>query len=153
MTQVLEAHSDLAPNHQIVTHAPPGLRVVGTEHAVERVLTNFVGNAGKYSPAGTTIRVRVQDRDGRVELLVDDEGPGVPPAEREQVFSRFFRGGGDAVVNTRGAGLGLAIVREFAQSMRGQVSVEEAPTGGARFIASFPAAEEPAEEPAAPPPP
>lgn len=161
VTQVLEARSDLAENHQVVTHAPPGLRVLGTEHAVERVLTNFVGNAGKYSPAGTTIRVRVQDRDGRVELLVDDEGPGVPPAERDQVFSRFYRGGGDAVVNTRGAGLGLAIVREFAQSMRGQVSVEEAPTGGARFIASFPAAEEPAEEPAtepavepsAPPPP
>lgn len=145
---VLEQHADVAPHHTVEVHAPPGHRVLGTVHAVERVVTNLVGNAGKYSPAGTTIRVRVQRVGERVELVVDDQGPGVPESERDQVFSRFFRGTGDAVLNTRGAGLGLAIVTEFAQAMRGKVSVTESPTGGARFVASYPAVDDRAETPA-----
>jgi signal transduction histidine kinase len=79
--------------------------------------------------------------DGRAMLAVEDEGPGVPAPEREQIFSRFFRGKGDAVINTRGAGLGLAIVSEFAASMGGKVSVTAAPSGGARFVVSYPIAD------------
>ncbi len=143
VSAILDQQGDLAPNHSVVAHTPPGFEVLGSVHAVERVLTNLVGNAGKYSPAGTTIRVRVHRAGDRVELVVDDEGSGVPLADREQVFSRFFRGAGDAVVGTRGAGLGLAIVREFAHAMRGQVSVAESPSGGARFITSYPAVDAP----------
>jgi signal transduction histidine kinase len=142
VSRVLDRQSDLALEHVLTRHTTTGLLVRGREHAVERVVTNLVGNAAKYSPSGTTIRVRVQSREGRAELVVDDEGPGVPVAEREQVFSRFFRGGGDEVVKTRGAGLGLAIVREFATSMGGQVSVGSAPTGGARFVVSYPLADQ-----------
>ena len=81
-----------------------------------------MGNAAKYSPVGTTIRVRVEGGDA-AHLIVDDEGPGIPEQEREQIFSRFFRGGGDEVTRTRGAGLGLSIVTEFATSMDGVVSI------------------------------
>jgi signal transduction histidine kinase len=102
-----------------------------------------VGNAAKYSPAGTTIRVHLRQEGDKVALHVDDEGAGVAPADREQVFSRFYRGKGDAVVNTRGAGLGLAIVHEFASSMKGTASVTEAPSGGARFTVVFPLAATP----------
>jgi signal transduction histidine kinase len=123
----------------------PGLQVEGSVQAVERVVLNQVGNAEKYSPGGTVIRVSVTEggEDGDlVCLAVDDEGPGVPAAEREQIFSRFFRGRGDAVVSTRGVGLGLAIVREFAASMRGEVSVTSAESGGARFVVTYPRAEQ-----------
>ena len=106
-------------------------------------MSNLVGNAAKYSPAGTVIRVSVTERRGRAELAVDDEGPGVPQAEREQVFTRFFRGRGESVVATRGAGLGLAIVSEFAATMGGQVSVTSADSGGARFVVSYPLAGSP----------
>ena len=112
-------------------------------------MTNLVGNAAKYSPEGTRIVVRTRARQDRAELVVDDEGPGVPLAEREQIFSRFFRGRGDAVVNTRGAGLGLAIVSEFAASMGGQVKVAASDMGGARFVVSYPLAESTASEGAA----
>jgi signal transduction histidine kinase len=142
VARILDQQPDLAAAHVVTRHLAPGLLVNGTEHAVERVLTNLVGNAGKYSPSGTTIRVRVQQQAGRAQLLVDDEGAGVPDTDREQIFSRFFRGRGDAVVNTRGAGLGLAIVREFAASMDGEVSVASAPSGGARFAVSYPLAEQ-----------
>ena len=140
---ILEEHQDLSSHHEVLPSSEPGLVVRGSEHAVERVLTNLVGNAAKYSPAGTTIRVIVREEGGKAVIHVDDEGPGVAPGDREQVFSRFYRGSGDAVVNTRGAGLGLAIVHEFAASMGGVASVTESPSGGARFTVRFPLADRP----------
>ena len=65
-------------------------------------------------------------------------GPGVPAEDREKVFSRFYRGHGDAVARTRGAGIGLAIVAEYAASMSGHARVSAAPGGGARFSITFP---------------
>jgi len=144
VTRLLD--SDLTPHHKLSVETEPGLCVRGSSQAVERVVTNLVGNAAKYSPEETRITVLVREHKGRVELVVDDEGPGVPAAEREQIFSRFFRGRGDAVVNTRGAGLGLAIVSEFAASMGGQVKVSASDTGGARFIVSYPLAEQKVSE-------
>ena len=141
--RILDQQPDVAADHVVTCQTDPGVHVLGSDHAVERVLTNLVGNAAKYSPVGTTIRVGVRAGDGRAELVVDDEGAGVPEGDREQIFSRFFRGRGDAVVNTRGAGLGLAIVSEFAASMAGQVSVATAPSGGARFVVSYPCAGQP----------
>ena len=141
VSQILDQHPDLAPNHQVTHRTERGLMVRGSRLALERVVTNLVGNAAKYSPAGTTVSVRVRADGARAEIVVDDEGPGVPVAEREQIFSRFYRGSGDAVVNTRGAGLGLAIVSEFVASMGGKVSVGQAAGGGARFVVSYPVAE------------
>lgn len=138
VTRILDEQPDLAPDHEVLHQAVRGLAVAGSEQAVERVVSNLVGNAAKYSPAGTLIRVSVTEHRGRAVLAVDDEGPGVPPGEREQVFTRFFRGRGDSVVATRGAGLGLAIVSEFAATMGGQVSVTSADSGGARFVVSYP---------------
>ena len=135
--EVLDFNSDLTPDHELLAGIEPGVRVEGSKLAIERVLVNLVGNAAKYSPAGSTIRVRVEGG-AEAHLIVDDEGPGVPEEEREQIFSRFFRGKGDAVVRTRGAGLGLAIVTEFAASMGGAVSIDSAPTGGTRFEVTYP---------------
>jgi signal transduction histidine kinase len=140
VTRILDEQPDLAPDHQVLRQTVPGVSVTGSLQAVERVLSNLVGNAAKYSPAGTVIRVLVSEHRDRAELAVEDEGPGVPKAEREQVFTRFFRGRGDSVVATRGAGLGLAIVSEFAATMGGQVSVTSARGGGARFVVSYPLA-------------
>ena len=140
VSRFLDDRPDLAPDHHLEHRAVRGLEVMGSTQAVERVVSNLVGNAEKYSPTGTVIRVSVQERRGRVELVVDDEGPGVPAAEREQIFSRFFRGQGDSVVSTRGVGLGLAIVSEFAATMGGQVSVAASDSGGARFVVSYPRA-------------
>jgi signal transduction histidine kinase len=143
VTRILDEQPDLAPDHEVRHQAEPGLTVAGTEQAVERVVSNLVGNAAKYSPAGTVIRVSLTSEHGFAQLTVDDEGPGVPAAERAQIFSRFFRGRGDSVVATRGAGLGLAIVSEFAASMGGRASVTSADGGGARFVVTYPLASTP----------
>jgi signal transduction histidine kinase len=138
--RVLDEQAELAPDHHVVHEPGPGLRVSGSRQAVERVVTNLVGNAAKYSDAGGTIRVLTREVDGHAELVVEDEGPGIPADQREQVFSPFYRGSGDEVVRTRGAGLGLAIVAEFAASMGGHVRVDEASGGGASFVVSYPIA-------------
>jgi signal transduction histidine kinase len=70
----------------------------------------------------------------------------VPEGDRERVFSRFFRGSGDNVSSTRGAGIGLAIVAEFASSMDATASVRAAPSGGARFVVSFPRVPQPEQQ-------
>jgi signal transduction histidine kinase len=73
------------------------------------------------------------------QIVVSDQGPGIPPSERHQIFTRFFRGSGDAVTQTRGVGIGLSVVAEFVARLRGEVSVDEAPGGGARFTVRLPA--------------
>ena len=136
--RILDEQPEVLTGHELVTNLAAACHVRGSTAAVERILNNLVGNAAKYSPADTTITVTVRAIGERVELLVDDEGSGVPLEDRERVFSRFYRGRGDSVSRTRGAGIGLAIVAEYAGSMAGLVSVDEAPSGGARFRVSLP---------------
>lgn len=132
---------ELTAHHHVETDLADGCLMLGSVSALERIVTNLAGNAAKYSPPGTLIRVAVRPEGERVTLVVDDEGPGVAPGDRDRIFSRFYRGTGSAVNETRGAGVGLAIVAEYVASMSGVVGVDEAPTGGARFIVSFPAAQ------------
>ena len=149
--RILTSRSELAPEHDLGTQLAEGCTIRGSVSAIERIVTNLVGNAGKYSPPGTRIVVTVRQAAGRIVLFVDDEGAGVAPEDREHVFSRFYRGHGTRVTSTRGAGIGLAIVAEYTACMAGTATVGDAPSGGARFAISFPAAE--SLEAAAPPAP
>jgi signal transduction histidine kinase len=121
-------------SHSVLRSVEPGVQVLGDVNAIERILTNLVSNAVKFSPADADVQVLVESRDGRARLVVDDSGPGVPPEEREKIFVRFFRGTGDEVVRTRGVGIGLSVVQDFVAQMGGSVHVEDSPAGGARFV-------------------
>jgi len=106
-------------------------------------VANLVGNAETHG-AGCT-EVRVTRRDGVVQILVDDAGPGVPPSERRRVFDRFARGdGGGRVVGSSdgvtGSGIGLAIVERHVTLHGGKVAVASSPDGGARFTVDLPIA-------------
>jgi hypothetical protein len=124
----------------ITCSTAPSPAVMGDRNGLERVATNLLTNAVKFSPAGSTITVAVEPAGEGAALIVSDEGPGVPPEEREQVFTRFYRGSGEAVVQTRGVGIGLSLVAEFTARMHGEVTVDDAPGGGARFTVRLPAA-------------
>jgi two-component system sensor histidine kinase MprB len=97
-----------------------------------RAINNLLDNAVKFSPEGAPIEVSVEGG----AVYVRDHGRGVPPNERELIFDRFHRGSSSRT--TPGSGLGLAIVRQVAQAHGGEVSVEDAPGGGALFRLSFP---------------
>jgi two-component system sensor histidine kinase KdpD len=87
----------------------------------EQVLFNVLDNAAKYAPAGTTISIKGAREQGGVLLQIMDEGSGIPPAELESVFDKFYRvQKGDHV--RPGTGLGLAISRGFVEAMRGTIS-------------------------------
>lgn len=133
-------------DHEIVCTTSPAPPVAGDGNGLERVVTNLLTNAVKFSPPGSTISVSVGASGAGAALVVSDQGPGVPIDEREQVFTRFYRGTGEAVVQTRGVGIGLSVVAEFVARMRGEVTVDDAPGGGARFTVRLPAFVETLEE-------
>jgi two-component system, OmpR family, sensor histidine kinase KdpD len=105
---------------------------------IVQMLSNLLENAEKYTPAGTTITISAAARDQGIVLVVEDDGPGLPPGDPEIVFQRFERGrsGGTRV----GVGLGLAICRAAARLHGGEIAAMNNPRGGARFEITLPAA-------------
>jgi signal transduction histidine kinase len=105
--------------------------VRGNTRAVVAAVSNLIENALNHSPPGGAVRIRVTSTPS-IEVL--DSGPGVPQHMREKIFERFWRGES----SKEGAGLGLAIVRRIMRALRGDVSVADAPGGGAKFSLDFP---------------
>ena len=106
--------------------------VVGDPDGLERTVTNLLDNAVKWSPAGSTIRVRLQGN----RLHVADSGPGIPEADVPYVFDRFFRG--ETARKTQGTGLGLSIVAKTVEDHGGAVTVGRSDDGGAEFTVQLP---------------
>jgi signal transduction histidine kinase len=137
---VAEAAGELEPvsrGHLISVAAEPGAEVEGARDELHRLTLNLLENALRHTDPGTAVEATVERRNGEVVLSVEDDGPGIPPAMRDKVFERFFRGAGD---RSGSSGLGLSIVRAVARSHSGTVSLEEPLDGrGARFVVRLPA--------------
>jgi signal transduction histidine kinase len=106
--------------------------------AIARSLLNLVNNAVKYSAGKKYLGVHLYRRGGSVNLEVEDHGIGIPPKEQLKIFEKFYRVGDPLVHNTKGSGLGLALVRHIVQAHGGQVAVESAPGRGSKFIIILP---------------
>src|SRR5574337_33200 len=117
-----------------------GAVLQGDREALRSLLGNLVDNAIRYTPAGGQVNVSVSRAGGDVVLEVADSGPGIPAAERERVFDRFYRRDGQ---NESGSGLGLAIVRGVAQAHGAEVQLGESSLGGLAAQVRFPAATSP----------
>ena len=144
---VVEAAAELGPvsdTHDIELDVQP-VTVQGARDELHRLTINLIENALRHTPPGSAIRVSTRrlggagDRDGaeRAQLIVEDDGPGVPPDLAASLFERFVRGAGD-----RGGsfGLGLAIVKAVAESHGGSVELENVAPHGAKFVVELPAA-------------
>jgi signal transduction histidine kinase len=124
--------------------------VVPTDRdAVRQILLNLLDNAAKYGPPGQTIRVAVSAEEGRARLTVDDDGPGVPPPQREQVWNPFVRLQRDIDAHIAGSGIGLSVVRDLVGRLGGSARIEDVPNGagGARVVVEFPIARTSAASP------
>jgi len=114
----------------------PAVRI--DEHAVAEVVYTLVDNAAKYSPLGSTIRVRAAPGDSEtMRLSVEDEGPGIPTETRERVFDKFFRAMRDGDIGGRksGSGMGLAIARGIIEAHGGRIWIEDTlGHSGAKFV-------------------
>jgi two-component system sensor histidine kinase MprB len=118
--------------------------VVGESGALERAVTNLLDNAAKWGPSGGTITVRLANG----VLTVDDEGPGIDPADLPHVFERFYRSRESR--SMPGSGLGLAIVHQVVERHRGTVTAGAAPSGGTRLTMWLPGHPAPVTTPRAP---
>jgi two-component system, OmpR family, sensor kinase len=124
------------------TSAQLAAREVPAVSQLARALRNLVDNAVRHSPAAGEVRVLPVERAGRIEIAVEDDGPGVRATERAHIFTPFFRGAGEAMEEEAGAGLGLSIARSAAKKLGGDVHLDAADGGGARFVLVLPAAGE-----------
>ena len=114
--------------------------VEGSSAQLERAVSNVLLNAVAH--AATAVRLEVAEDGSRVLVRVDDDGPGIEPADRERIFERFVRLDASRQRQRGGAGIGLSLVRAIVERHGGEVSVSEAPElHGARFVVDLPRAE------------
>ena len=114
--------------------------VLGDALQLRQLIANLTRNAVVHTPAGTPIELRLRRDDVVVALAVRDHGPGLPSAEREKLFERFWRNEGGRTRGRDGAGLGLAIADAIVRAHGGTIAAADAPGGGAQFTAELAAA-------------
>jgi signal transduction histidine kinase len=132
-----EAVGKALEKHQLIEFdcAAQHIAVPGNAALIEVAIRNLVENALKYSPSGTTVTVKAETGP---RIIVEDQGPGIAPDQRDIVFERFRRADQKS---GNGAGIGLALVRRIAHLHNGDVQHEDRPSDGTRMILSFASAE------------
>ena len=128
----------LARDVTLENHVPASLVVLADSDRMRQVISNLVDNAIKYGRAGGTTLVegRVLP-DGRLEISVLDDGPGIPADAQARIFERFYRVDKARSREQGGTGLGLAIVKHVVQAHGGEVRIESEPGSGSRFIVTL----------------
>ena len=141
----VEAHAN---GQRFAVDVEPGKVVVRADREkLTQVLVNLLDNAVKYSPEGGTITLSARRRTDTAEIVVADEGIGIPRSHQQRIFSKFFRTD-RSVTGTAGTGLGLFLVRGLVAAMGGRIWVESEEGSGSRFTFDLPlAGGEPAEPP------
>ncbi len=120
---------------RLTVEVPAGLAARGDATALAQVMGNLVDNALRFGPVGQHVQVRAASSGQTIFIEVDDEGPGVPPERREEIFRPFVRGSGSG-----GTGIGLAVSRQLAELMNGRLEVVDRPGArGARLRLELPA--------------
>ncbi len=132
------ALSDARAKIAVSVSGAPRVRVA--ESVLLQALTNVLDNALKFGPLTQTVLVSAAREGALVRIAVEDEGPGIPPAFREQVFDRYFRA--SDLASAEGAGIGLWVVRDIVVQAGGCVRAEAASSGGARIVLDLPAADD-----------
>ena len=135
--RVVASAGDRGRDISLVGDLPPGSLVVDIAQ-VESALVNLIENAVKYSDPGTAVDVSAVDAGDGVELIVRDRGIGIPPADRDRIFERFYRVDRARSRATGGTGLGLAIVRNVARNHGGDVKVDSREGEGSTFVIQLP---------------
>ncbi|MBX3233443.1 MAG: HAMP domain-containing histidine kinase [Labilithrix sp.] len=149
---VLDAVGDVAPvgraRHVFIVVEPFHALVAGDRAGIARLLRNLLENAVRFSPDEGRVRVAAAEKDGRLEISVSDDGPGIAKEDEDRIFEPFARGARGREPN--GTGLGLSIARELARSYGGDVRAVPSEEGG-RFVIALRLREAPPEDEAAEP--
>ena len=145
----LRASRSALGERKVDTRIPADLPLVQLDAVLfERVLVNLVENAAKYTPPAARIAITARTAGDAVEVLVEDDGPGLPRGREEAVFEKFARGNAEGAVT--GVGLGLAICRAILEAHRGRIVAQAGRERGAGFLITLPRGEPPTVEAPAP---
>jgi signal transduction histidine kinase len=124
---------------RVSTHFEDGPRVSVDEDALRQIVLNLLENAVKYGPDEHEVQLGTHRSNGSVRLWVDDQGPGIRPADRERIWEPFQRVEPEVGSALTGTGIGLSVVRELVTLHGGSSWVEDGSRGGARFVVELPA--------------
>lgn len=137
--KIAEEDSLVTINSHKVVFAPTETTPLDADQdKIEQVLINFINNAVKYSPAGTTIEVSCITKNGMAQVYVKDQGMGIPIADQPFIFDRFFRVESDAMKDKKGFGIGLYICKEITERHHGKIGMESTEGQGSTFWFSLP---------------
>jgi len=125
-------------DHAVELVPGPSALALANEQDVSRILHNLLANAVKYTPPGSSVVVSTASDAYGAQLVVADNGPGIPEEDAERVFGRFQRGSGDDVLRQPGTGIGLSVVRELCRRLGGDVVLRRTAGGGATFAVRLP---------------
>ena len=139
--EIAEEFTAVAQSHDVELRRSisDGIFVAGDRYALKRALANLAQNALRYSPAESSITIAAGSKDGWVWTAVEDQGPGIAPEHRHQVFQRFWRADKSRSRSLGGSGLGLSIVQQVAQAHSGLVKLSSEVGRGSTFVIWIPA--------------
>jgi signal transduction histidine kinase len=141
IAEIVDLRRGLAPAMRFEIDGQVTANAIADRTEVYEALANIIDNAIKYAP-GSPIRVESSvPQDGAVEIAVADDGPGIPPEDREAIFERFFRGATRGEVE--GSGLGLAIAKRAIERADGTLRLDTSVARGTRFVIALCAEREP----------
>jgi heavy metal sensor kinase len=128
----------LAGDHRLTVDIEDEVDVIGNADQLKQLLLIMLDNAFSYTPEHGEVKLTVRRRSHRAELVVSDDGPGIPAEQLERVFDRFYRGEAARNQRTAGAGLGLAIARWIVECHYGDVTAHSEPNAGTSLIVTLP---------------
>jgi signal transduction histidine kinase len=125
---------------------PDDMAVIADREKLRQIVLNLLSNAIRHTPPGGTVTLSAESRGSRIAIMVEDTGPGVPADKREVIFEPFVQLDRSLTQTREGLGLGLAISRDLARGMSGDLTVEDRIGGGARFVVLLPRGEADADD-------
>jgi K+-sensing histidine kinase KdpD len=137
---LLHRLASVTAQHPVVIDVPDGLALQADRSLLEHVLENLLTNTAKHTPEGTRVDIAAREVEGGVELVVADDGPGIPAADLPHVLDRFYRGGDPASRPAGGLGLGLALARQILEAHGAELHLESVEGEGTRFSFVLPRA-------------
>jgi len=125
------------PSRLVIEQIEPSLYLDGETLLLQMLVNNLLENAHKYAPQDTDITVVLAQKATAIELLVIDNGKGIPDIEKPKIFEKFYRVGSEATRNTKGTGLGLYLCKKITQNHNANISVTDNKPQGSKFVVTF----------------